>query len=148
MENDPEQQLFKDMADLREKVPKLQNEIKSLKGRLTKLSNRVESLELMTFQDQISRLGEKIDSVSKNLVNVSRLFAEFVIDFNQMHIKNAIDLTLKSPLRETVREQITLEQARAVEAISHSLNPLEIAKKFSYTCVEYSKKYNLNAFMG
>jgi len=148
MINDAEQQLYKDIADLTKKVPKLQNEIKALKGRLTKLSNRVESLELMTFQDQISRLGEKIDSVSMNLVNVSRLFASFVIDVNQMHIKSAIDQTLKSPIRETVKEQITLKQAQAAEAISHSLNPLEIAKGFRYTCVEYSHKYNLDAFIG
>ena len=148
MANDPEQQLYKDMDDLTEKVPKLRNEVKSLKRRLTIMSKRVESLELMAFQDQISKLDEKVNSIGAVLINTNRSLARFEMDFMQYHVCRAIRSSLKSPERDKLLDHISMEFARGTESIKHSSNPLSISTKFTKECVEYSDKYNLDAWRG
>ena len=148
MVDDGERKLYREIVSLRETMPSLQYEAKSIKGRLTRLNKRIERLELMSFQDQISELDERINSINTYIRDASKIFSLFVIDFHQLHIKNAINLQLKSPMREEVRKQIALEQAKAEEAIIHSHNPLEIAATFRKICEDFSEKYNLRAFTG
>jgi predicted nucleic acid-binding Zn-ribbon protein len=149
MVNDPEKQLYEDMADLTEKVPKLQNEIKSLKNRLTKLSNRIESLELMTFQDQISKLGDELRLIKTNLVAVSRVVAFSEIDNLQLHMQEAIRSTLPANEPKTIRlkEYISVENARAIEKNTNSPTPLDVLNAFRKECITCSDKYNLGAFV-
>ena len=78
MANDPEQQLYADMADLREAVPKLQNEVKSLKARLTKLTTRIEQMELMGFQDQVGAVDRKTDVLSEQMKEQQTLSEELI----------------------------------------------------------------------
>jgi len=146
MANDPEQQLYTDMADLTEKVPKLQNEIKSLKAKLTKLSGRIESLELMAFQEQISSLNDKMKSISESLLAASRRLARFEMEFLQYHVRGVIRDELSGPECERVREYIAKEYARAEEKLVHSSEPLSILRDFRKVCTECSKEYNLGAF--
>lgn len=81
MATDPEAKLYRDIDELRESVPKLQKElkteVKSLKTRLTKLSERIETLELLGFQDQISKLDEKIDLLDEQHTKLKNAVYEF-----------------------------------------------------------------------
>ena len=67
MEIDPEEKLYRAMANLTEEVPKIQGEIESLKkgfGKLSKnVKHNVEQLDLMGLQEQIVALDEKVNDV-------------------------------------------------------------------------------------
>lgn len=137
---DPEQQLYKDMAELK-------SEIKSLKTRLTKLSGRIESLELMDFQSQILKIGEKIDSINEHLVITSRYLADLEMNLTQYLIADGIQKHLHGEIREQVKNRIMMSFAQAREALKHSSNPHEITRKFVEECEICSKSYKLRVFM-
>ena len=148
MTNDPEQQLYKDMADLTEKVPKLQNEIKSQKRRLTRLSNRVESLELLALQDQISNLNDKVDSINTNLADVARTVAITEIDNLKLHMVSAIRrrLSVNNSNRTRLREYISTECIKARERARTSSSPIDLLDGFRDVCISCSREYDLRAF--
>ena len=149
MVSDREQQLYQDMANLREKVPKLQNEVKYLKAKLTKLSNRIERLELMAFQDQITELSDKINSISTKLLDVSRAVAFNEMDVLSLHMREAIDIKFAnaSKLRTRLREYISAECAKAIQQRLDSPEPLAVSREFKTLCIECSDKYQLDAFV-
>lgn len=148
MANDLEQQLYVDMADLTEKVPKLKSEIKLLKTRLATLSSRVKSLELMDFQSQISRLDDKINSVSEHSVMVSQSLADFELNFMQYLMSDRIQKCLQGSTCERVKTRIRMTFAQAREAIRHSSEPLKIVRSFTEECERCSKEYKLDVFLG
>lgn len=146
MSQDPEQQLYSDMADLTEKVPKIQNAVKSINTRLNKLSSRIENLELMAFQEQINSLNDKIDSLNGNLLNVSRAIARFEMDFTQSHMCVAIRNHVSGQKQKDLEEHVKMLFAKYREVIKHSLDPVSIALEFRVECVKCSNEYNLDAF--
>lgn len=147
MANDPEQQLYEDMADLTERVPKLENEIKSLKRKITKLSTRIESLELMAFQDQIANLNDKIDSINKYINAIGLRVVLNELDFLQLHMRKAIDKKLsEGNTKRQIREYISNKHASAQEKARLSSKPFEYLLEFKKECMTYSKKYKLGAF--
>ncbi len=148
MGNDLEQQLYTDMADLTEQVPKLQNEVKSLKKRLTKLSNRVESLELVTFQDQIANLNDKVDSINTHLIDVARTVAIIEMDALRLHMQTAIRraLSTNNPKRLQLKEYIFSECTKASERARTSPSPIDLLDEFRDVCISCSREYDLHAF--
>ena len=149
MATDPEGQLYKDMADLTEKVPKLQNELAALKKRLTELTKRVESLELMAFQDQISKLGDEVKSTNEDLVRLSRVVVLNEIDTLHLHMERAISKEVSDDkLRERLRLYISVEGTRARERVDNAPSPITILMAFKKECISCSDKYDLGAFAG
>jgi hypothetical protein len=146
MVNDPESQLYRDMADIKELVPELQKEIKSLKGKITKLTNRIQTLEMMAFQEQITSLVEKINLLNEKALETSRYAAKFEMDFIQYHMKGMIHQKLSNQERERLSEHITQLFATAKERVQNSLEPISILIDFKNECIDCSKKYDLDAF--
>lgn len=79
MVTDPEQQLYKDMADLTEQMPKLQREVKSLKTRLAKLISRIDRLELIGLQDQLTSLGDEQKQLKSTLDETAKLHEKQIL---------------------------------------------------------------------
>ncbi len=148
MANDLEQQLYRDMADLTEKVPKLQNEIISLKKRLTKLSNRIESLELLSLQDQISNLNDELASTNRSVITLRRTVVSNEMDTLKLHMLRAIRNALPKgdPNKIRLSEHIRVEFSKARERIKISPQPLDVLDDFEEECEHCSIKYNLGAF--
>lgn len=118
------------------------------KKQLTKLSNRIESLELMAFQDQISKLGDEVKSVNENITTLSRVVAMNELGTLRLHMLNAIDVAYKenSQTNTLLKEYIITEHAKAKEKVRTSAKPLIIFIEFNNMCVDCSEKYKLNAF--
>lgn len=145
MTGDREAQLDKSISNLTKKMPKLQNDIKSIKNKLAKLSGRIESLELMALPDQISNLDDEIKAVNSNLLSVSRFFAVFEMDFMQFHLRSRIQDS-EIEYTEDVLEKIIAAFSRAKEAVKYATDPLEIVLDFRNECTRISKEYELDAF--
>ncbi len=149
--SDLEKQLYIDIADLVEKVPKLETEIaglnsivpslpkeiQSLKTRLTKLSNRVDSLELMAFQEQISRLDEKITAISDRLKQQEALNDEMVkatalskFDFVNRDFLGILDSNQLSNSRH-LRTQLFADIAKTRQLIRTGQQPVDELKSFT-----------------
>ncbi len=150
MANDSEQQLYEDMAELRDKVPKLQNEIRSLKTRLTKLSGRVESLELMDFQSQISKLDDRVESVKQEILELAQkqitlvnTLKDSVLSVQQYMAGLRIN-SLSSDFYRIIKNQpskqpsalitqLYADVASTKSTIKSSNTPLEVANQFQET---------------
>jgi chromosome segregation ATPase len=137
---DPEQQLYKDMAELK-------SGIRSLKTRLTKLSGRIESLELMAFQDQISNLNDKVEVVKRELKELAEQQLELartlrnVLTTTQLYSAALKIESLLSALRRIIENQLpnkapTLltqlyaDASNAKSQLQSSDTPLDIALQF------------------
>ena len=103
-----------------EDIDSLKKELKALKKSHKQLSDNVAILNLMAFEEQITKLDERINLLDKNLLAVCRALVQFEMEFTKLHMENAISAELSSPTSERVREQITLKFATAKEAIYHS----------------------------
>ena len=139
MAEDAEAQLYRDIADLTEQVPALQNKINSVDSHYKQLSTKVKRIEIQGLQEQITSLGE-------SLLETSRVLARLEMDFTQNHICTVIVANISSPKREQLTEQIRLTFARSATSLGNSPKPLSIAKQFKDTCMKYSTDYNLNAW--
>ena len=140
MTNDPEQQLYEDIADLMKKVSNLRNENRALKTKLTKLSNRVESIELLALQDQISTLNDEVKSnkqelqaavvtIRDGLIDAQRSIAGLRINTLTPSLKAIIERQLpkKAP---NLLVQLFADAANAKSKIDSSNNPPKIANQF------------------
>ena len=130
MASDPEQQLYIDVADLKGKVPKLQNEVKSTKKQLTKLSNRIESLELLAFQEQISSLNDKINLIDEMVIEVSRVVAMTEIEDLRLHMEKAIAGSQSTPSNKQLSQYLTVECTKARTQVCSSPKPLSILYEY------------------
>lgn len=161
MANDLEQQLYSDMADLTEKVPKLQDEIKLLKQRLTKLSKRIENRESMAFQDQISNLNDKVEAaqlklqeqithVSDSLLVTAQFLARFDIEWIRWGLSEWSSKRLSKstvPTYSKVRQFLLSHSATAKEKTRHSSTPLSVAMEFRKECEDYFEDNKLHPFL-
>ncbi len=136
MENDPEKQLYQDMADLTEKVPKIQGEVKSLKTRLKRLAGQVEQLDLINSQNQIVALDQKINLVDGRLKELIALNAELtkVVALNRFFsIQHDISDTLISSHisgTQAVQTQLIADAANIKHQMMTSERPDKILIAF------------------
>ncbi|MFH0847588.1 MAG: hypothetical protein V1894_06020 [Chloroflexota bacterium] len=153
MANDAEAQLYEDMADLKEQVPKLQNEIKKVKANVSKLTRRVDSSELMGFQEQITKLNERLGFIDEKLLGLSQIVAITEIERLNLHMQDSINAMLSTGVGNRqqytrLREALTFECSKARTEASTSPTPTKILTGFRVLCMDCSRKYNLDAFMG
>ncbi|HEY42061.1 MAG TPA: hypothetical protein G4O18_09455 [Dehalococcoidia bacterium] len=151
MTNDSEGMLIRGLAeveDFKKVVTAFDGQLKSLKTQLGKQTKRINQLELMGFQEQITNLSEKIDSINTNLIDMARTVATNEITTLRLHMQRAIEKTFKpdNPNRKRLREYISIEATKASERAKNSLSPIDLYEDFRRECTNCSKKYKLNAF--
>ena len=116
---------------LQKKLTNIENKLKSIKGGLTKLTRRIESLELMSFQDQISKLGDEVESITKRLIKVEEAVALNEIDALNVHMIETINKAIpEQHMREQLEEYMSVECAWAREKARNNPTPLAIMKAF------------------
>lgn len=150
MEDDGEKEKVKFIEDLKkqgEQILVFQKGIRSLKTRISKLTGRVEQIENLEFQNQISSLSDKVESLNKSFLNAKRIVAVNGMNFNQYHICENIMNQYEGEEEANLKGQIRIMYARASEAVKTSKKPLTLMLKFTQECAKFSKEHNLDAFV-
>jgi hypothetical protein len=125
MVEDREAQLYRDVADLREQVPKLQEMV-------NELAIKNEQLEASGFQSQILSLNKKINKLNSRLVDSEKIIADFFITDNKVLLLDAIDAfpaknEKENKAKQEAREWVIEQCAIALKGVYNSKNPLDIA---------------------
>lgn len=161
MVNDRESQLYRDVADLLEQVPKLkqamdslekkvepiesvEKDVRSLKTRISRLTGRVEKLELLDFQSQITRLDEQIGDLhsdfhtlaGENFMWIQRKLGEFIIASTLSQANHYF----KSSKAKNALEQLNISAAGAHAKVQISNAPLEDAITFYNDCLKLAEE--------
>ncbi len=141
MTEDAEAQLYRDIANLTEQLPKLDKRIKKLESHCRQLSTKINRIEIQGLQDQFT-------SLTDNILQIKRTLARFEMDFTQSHMIDAIRISLSGSIKQRAEDHIKLEFARSAEALKHTMEPLFIGLKFRKNCIKFSEANNLDAFYG
>jgi hypothetical protein len=137
IDDDPEAQLYADVADLTEKVPKIRSD-------LDELATKVQTLEFSGFQEQITSLDKKINKLNSALLDSNRIIADYIINSLKKFTLDTID-SIPTPLISKKKMEITKREARdyvieecatASQAIYSSEKPLDIAVSLYFSMIE------------
>ena len=135
--DDPEAQLYADVADLTEKVPKIRSE-------LDELATKVQSLEFSGFQEQITSLDKKINKLNSALLESNRIIADYIINSLKKFTLDTVN-SVTTPLisgkkveltKREAREYVIEECATASKAIYSSKKHLDIAVSLYFNMIE------------
>ena len=140
MTDDPEQQLYRDVSELREQIPKFHSEVRSLKTRLGKLKNRLDGFELIDFQGQITSLDSKVTRVDSILLRLDRNVAKSRIRLDLFWAHWSLTPINNINSKDCIR--FAREEASASLAeINTSQNPHQIAEAWFSRCADYFRKH-------
>jgi len=137
---DGEERLLRDMADLREQVPEVQGEVKSLKRQFRTLKKSFDQFELMGFQEQITSLDSKLKKVDSILLGLERDVAKTRIRLDLFWTHWSLTPINNTNSNDCIR--FAREEASASLAeINTSLNPHKIAEAWLSQCNDYFQKH-------
>lgn len=140
--------------NLEQRVKELERQVRSLKTRNTKLANRVQDIELLDFQQQITKLNERITKLDELTLGAEQHLAW--VDINGLTTDFLAYLSQLNPLlggityavRQTAREHALRDAAAFGQQVYNSTTPVDLAKQFRQNLVQYCAQTGINYFAG
>lgn len=157
---DPETALYQALADVKEFKKQFKKEAYILKTQFGKLAKRVESLELLSFQDQLDCLHERITNLSNEVATRNEQTTIILLDLDRHIARLNLNLSLsiialqfKAKAEENFSLHTKVEHCyefikdRAIAVmteINHSQKPMAEYDKWCNICLNYLREQGVD----
>ena len=126
----------------------LAKDLKTMKGRMTRLERRIQDVELLDFQQQITKLSIDLNSVASGTLAAQRHVAWLEISSLQSDFFSWLSrFTDEQAIIGAAREFTMRQSGASQQAIATSVNPKSASDWFRSALFKYCTEQRITYFM-